>query len=126
MELNEISGIILNAAIEVHKTLGGPGLLESVYEEALVYELIEHRLNVQRQMTVPIIYKGKTLGDNLRLDILVEKQIVIECKAVEKYNKIFEAQTLTYLRLLNLRLGLVINFGSPTIKEGFHRVINGY
>jgi GxxExxY protein len=126
MELNEISGIILNAAIEVHKTLGGPGLLESVYEEGLCYELSENGLNVQRQMIVPLVYKGKTLRDHLRLDILVEKQVIIECKAVEKYNSIFEIQTLTYLRLLNLRLGLVINFGASTIKEGFHRVINGY
>jgi GxxExxY protein len=77
-------------------------------------------------MIVPVVYKGKTLSDHLRLDILVEKQVIIECKAVEKYNSIFEVQTLTYLRLLNLRLGLVINFGAPMIKDGFHRVINGY
>jgi GxxExxY protein len=126
MELNEISGTILDAAIEVHKTLGGPGLLESVYEDALCYELAERGLNVQRQMTVPIIYKKKTLGGYLRLDLLVEKQIVVECKAVEKYSSIFEVQTLTYLRLMNLHLGLVINFGAPIIKDGFHRVINGY
>ena len=124
MRLNEISGQILDAAIEVHRVLGGPGLLESVYEESLAFELQSRGLNVRRQVSVPIKYKGHNLSDPLRLDLLVEEQVVIECKAVAVYNQIFEVQALTYLRLLDLRLGVVINFGAPVIKDGFHRVAN--
>ena len=122
---NEISAIILDAAITVHKELGGPGLLESVYEEALVYELQLRGLTVERQLVVPIVYKGNSLSSPLRLDILVAGKVIVECKAVEIYNLIFNVQVLTYLRLQGLKLGLVINFGAKTIKEGFHRVVNG-
>jgi len=122
---NQISRIILDAAIEVHRTLGGPGLLESVYEEALVWELKQRGLTVERQKSVPIIYKGRTLGTPLRLDLLVNGKVIVECKATTDYNPIFEVQTLTYLRLTGLKLGLVINFGERLIKHGFHRVVNG-
>lgn len=125
MTENEISAIILDAAIAVHRELGGPGLLESVYEEALTYELKLRGLNVERQMVVPVIYKGQNLATSLRLDMLVEGKVIIECKAVELYNTIFNVQVLTYVRLKELKLGLVINFGAKTIKEGFHRVVNG-
>ncbi|MEM9951178.1 MAG: GxxExxY protein [Chloroflexota bacterium] len=121
---NELSHKIIGAAIEVHRTLGGPGLLESVYEESLAYELEDRGITVARQKLVPILYKGRALANQLRVDLLVEDTIIIECKAVEKYNAIYEAQTLTYLRLLRLRLGLVINFGDRTIKSGVKRVIN--
>ncbi len=124
MTENEISKIVLDCAIEVHKTLGGPGLLESVYEEPLCWELQKHGLNVERQTSVPIMYKGVLLASPLRLDILVEGKVIIEVKAVVEYNTIFEAQVLTYLRLLDLRLGLVINFGAKLVKDGFHRVVN--
>ena len=124
MHENEISREIIGAAIEVHKTLGGPGLLESVYEEALVWELQERGLGVERQLVVPISYKGNTLKTALRLDLLVEKKVIVEAKALTQYNSIFEAQTLTYLRLLNLQLGLVINFGNRFVKSGIHRVVN--
>ena len=121
---NRITEKIIGAAIEVHRTLGGPGLLESVYEEALVWEMQQRGLVVERQIYTPVVYKGQTLATPLRVDLLVEKQIVVENKATTQYNLIFEAQTLTYLRLLNLRIGLVINFGDRYVKKGIHRVIN--
>jgi GxxExxY protein len=125
MRENEISGAVLNAAIEVHRTLGGPGLLESVYEEALAWELTQTGFQVQRQVELPISYKGHLLATPLRVDLIVEGLVIVECKSTVKYNDIFESQTLTYVRLTNLKLGLVINFGERTIKEGFHRVANG-
>jgi len=125
MTENQISREIVLSAIEVHRTLGGPGLLESVYEEALVWELEQRGLNVQRQMTVPIQYKGVSLSSPLRLDLLVHDKVIVECKSLAKYNKIFEAQTLTYLRVTGLKLGLVINFGETLVKDGIHRVVNG-
>ena len=125
MKENEISRIILDGAIEVHKTLGGPGLLESVYTEALAFELAHRGLKVQREVVIPIKYKGVELGTPLRLDLLVEDLVIVECKAVDKYNSIFETQTLTYLRLTDLKLGMVINFGETLVKDGTHRVVNG-
>jgi len=125
MHENQISKIVLDAAIEVHRTLGGPGLLESVYEEALTWELQQRGLPVERQKLIPITYKGQTLGVPLRLDLLVGDKVIVECKATTNYNPIFEAQALTYLRLTGLKLGLVINFGERLIKHGYHRVVNG-
>jgi len=124
MNENEISRIIVLAAIEVHRTLGGPGLLESVYEEALVWELRHQGLTVERQKSVPIVYKGHTLATSLRLDLLVNGLVIVECKATTQYNSVFEAQLLTYLRLTGLKLGLVINFGERLVKDGIHRVVN--
>ncbi|MDA8746033.1 GxxExxY protein [Rubripirellula amarantea] len=124
MHENDISKIILNASIEVHRTLGGPGLLESVYEEALAWELERAGLDVKRQTLVPIIYKGNRLSTPLKLDLLLNDLVVIECKATSKYNDVFAAQVLTYLRLMELKLGLVINFGERMLKDGFHRVVN--
>jgi len=124
MHENEISKIILDAAIEVHRTLGGPGLLESVYEEALAWELTSRGLTVERQKVVPLVYKGHTLATPLRLDLLVNGQVIVECKATTQYNDIFETQVLTYLRLTDLRLGLVINFGEKRVIDGYHRVVN--
>jgi GxxExxY protein len=124
MHENEISRVIVLSAIEVHRTLGGPGLLESVYEEALVYELALRGLLVERQVEVPIYYKGVLLAHPLRLDIRVEHKVLVECKAQTNYNPITENQLLTYLRLTNLRLGLVINFGERYVRDGIHRVVN--
>lgn len=124
MRENDLSKIIYDSAIEVHKTLGGPGLLEGVYEEALAWELHNHGLAVERQLVVPVIYKGCTLSTPLRLDLLVNKLVIIEVKAVAEYNSLFEAQALTYLRLMHLKLALVINFGSQYVSKGFHRVAN--
>ena len=125
MTENEISKIVVEAAIEVHRTLGGPGLLETVYEEALAFELDSRGLTVHRQKVVPLVYKGKRLASDLRLDLLVSDRVVVECKASVVYNSVFEAQALTYLRLLDLRLALVINFGERLVKNGIHRVVNG-
>ncbi len=124
MTENEISKIIVDSAIEVHRTLGGAGLLESVYEESLFWELQSRGLFVEKQLEVPINYKGNLLASPLRLDLLVEKKVVIEVKSVVTYNTIFEAQALTYLRLMNLKLALVINFGEKRVSNGIHRVVN--
>ena len=125
MTENDISRLIVTAAIEVHRTLGGPGLLESVYEEALAWELSQAGLAVQRQVTLPIPYKGHILASPLRIDLIVSERVIIECKATSHYNEVFEAQTLTYLRLTGMKLGLVINFGERFVKDGVHRVVNG-
>ena len=125
MSENEISKIIVHCAIEVHRTLGGPGLIESVYEEALAWELAQRGLDVQRQRPVPITYKGRVLGAPLRLDMLVNHLVLVDAKATSEYHLIFEAQMLTYLRLMTLKLGLVINFGERYVANGIHRVVNG-
>jgi GxxExxY protein len=125
MTEDEISRKIVTCAIEVHRTLGGPGLLESVYEEALVWELRNVGLDVTRQLQVGLDYKGVLLATPLRLDILVERKVIIEVKAVTMFNPIFEAQTLTYLRLMDLKLGMVVNFGERYVKNGIRRVVNG-
>ncbi len=125
MTENEISRIVVECAIEVHRTLGGPGLLESVYEEALVRELEQRGLNVQRQVLLPIPYKGHTLATPLKIDLIVAELVIVECKATTQYNDIFESQLLTYLRLSERKLGLVVNFGERLVKNGIHRVVNG-
>lgn len=125
MHENEISKVIVDAAIEVHRTLGGPGLLEGVYEEALAWELKQRGLQVERQVVVPAVYKGHTLDTSLRLDLLVGGLVIVEAKATTAYNPIFEAQALTYLRMTGLKLALVINFGERYVKDGIHRVVNG-
>ena len=121
---NEISHEVIRCAIEVHRTLGGPGLLEQVYEEALVWELAESGLRVERQVTVPLSYKGKKLSAPLRIDLIVDGKVIVECKATARYSDLFAAQTLTYLRLTGLKLGLVINFGERTVRNGVRRVVN--
>jgi GxxExxY protein len=125
MTENEIAKIIVDAAIEVHRELGGPGLLEDVYEEALAEELRLRGLKVGRQLPVRITYKGRVLSKPLRLDMKVEGLVLVGNKAVSEWNPIFEAQMLTYLRLTDLKLGLVINFGERFVKNGIYRVVNG-
>jgi len=122
---NDLSGAITDAAIEVHKVLGGPGLLESVYEEALCYELGLRKIQVQRQISVPIRYKGVVLSAALRLDLLVGEKVIIEVKATEVDYALFKAQVLTYLRLTNIKLGMVLNFGQSRLIDGLTRVVNG-
>ena len=122
---NEISYKVIGAAIAVHQFLGGPGLLESVYESALCHELGINGLKVERQKHVPVIYKGVVIREPFILDLLVEDKVIIEVKAVEKEIEIYKAQLLTYLRLSNIKLGLLINFGRSSIKEGIYRVVNG-
>jgi GxxExxY protein len=125
MTENEISKVIVEAAIEVHRELGGPGLLESVYEEAMVEELTRRGMSVERQVQVPIVFKGKQLGTPLRLDLKVNGLVLVDNKAVTEWNPIFAAQMLTYLRLTKLKLRLIINFGEQYVKNGIHRVVNG-
>ena len=125
MNENEISKVIVDSAIEVHRELGGPRLIESVYEEAMVEELGRRGMKVERQLQVPIIYKGKQLGSPLRLDLKVNDLVLVEGKAVTEWNPIFGAQMLTYLRLTKLKLGLVIIFGEQYVKNRIHRVMNG-
>jgi GxxExxY protein len=125
MDENELSRVIVDSAIEVHRTLGGPGLLESIYRDSLSLELKSRALEVEKEKLVPVIYKGEIISTPLKLDFLIGRLVIVECKAVITYNPIFEAQTLTYLRLTGLKLGIVINFGQKLVKHGIHRVVNG-
>jgi GxxExxY protein len=122
---NELSKIIVDAAIEVHRELGGPGLIEDIYEEALGEELRGRGVQVEQQLPVRIVYKGRVLRKPLRLDMKIEGLVLVDNKAVTQWNPVFEAQMLTYLRCTKLRLGLVINFGERLLKAGIHRVVNG-
>ena len=119
-----LSNAIIGAAIEVHRELG-PGLLESVYEECLYRELAQRGVPVRRQVPVPVIYKGVTLDSTLRLDMLVEDLVVVEVKAVDHLDRVHEAQLLSYLKLSNLWLGMLINFNVPVLKGGIKRMVNG-
>jgi len=120
---NELSGQIISAAIEVHRILG-PGLLESLYEEALVLELELRKINVSRQVEVPVEYKGQRLKNVLRLDLLVGDLIVVEVKSVEHILPVHEAQLLGYLRLTGKRLGLLINFNAAVLSKSVRRIAN--
>ena len=122
---NEISHKIIGAAIEVHRILGGPGLLESIYEEALCHELALRGLRCARQVSIPVIYKGSFIKDPLYIDILVEDKVLVEVKATELDHPISRIQTLTYLKVSRLRLGLLINFGKEQLKDGIIRIVNG-
>jgi GxxExxY protein len=125
MDENLFSKIIVDAAIEVHRTLGGPGLLEGVYRESLAFEILSRGPTVEREVVVPLSYKGHSLGLPLRLDLRVGNLVIVECKATVEHNPIYESQLLTYLRLTGLKLGLLINFGHRLVKNGIHRVVNG-
>jgi len=121
---NEITYQIRGAIFEVYKTLG-PGLLESVYEEALVFELRQRGLKVETQKLVPILYKGTVLQTELRLDMIVEDSVIVELKSVDEMKKVFSKQLLTYLRLLNKKVGLLVNFKTDDILNSIHRIANG-
>ena len=124
---NSLTDAIINAAIEVHRTFG-PGLKEEVYEAALAIELDSRNIKCQRQVPVPVMYKGVDIGDPAhpkRIDLLVEDSVIVECKALAAArDPVFRAQCLTYLKMTGLTVGLVLNFGRPTLKEGIDRVIN--
>ncbi|MBO6585193.1 MAG: GxxExxY protein [Gracilimonas sp.] len=120
---NELSKIIIGTCIEIHRELG-PGLLESVYEEVLFSELNEKGLHVQRQVSVPLLYKEMHFETAYRLDLLVNNRVIIEIKAVESLAPVHYSQLLTYLKLSNKKLGLLINFNVKLLKEGIHRVVN--
>ena len=123
IEENELSGIILGCAIEVHKQLG-PGLLESAYQECLYFELRNKGLNVIKEKPMPIIYKEIKLDHGYRIDLLVENKVVIEIKTVESITDVHTAQVLTYLKLGNYRLGLLLDFHVASLKNGIKRIIN--
>ena len=123
MTENEISNIILGCAIEVHKRLG-PGLLESAYQECLCHELISKGLSVVKEKPMPIVYKDIKLNHGYRIDILVENKVVIEIKTVDAFSDVHIAQILTYLKLGDYKLGLLLNFNVTSIKNGIKRIIN--
>jgi len=122
--LNELSSKIIGAALEVHKELG-PGLLESVYEACLCHELSKQNVSFDSQVDLPIIYKGEITNKTYRVDILVENCVIVELKAVDTISPIHEAQLLTYMKLLNINLGLLINFNVDILKNGIRRKILG-
>ncbi len=125
MDVDEITKTIIGAAIEVHKSLG-PGLLESVYEECLFYELTLRELTVNRQVKLSVNYKEVQLDIGYRLDLLVENKVVVELKVVDKFMPIHDAQLLTYMKLVNCSVGLLINFNVPVLKKGLRRKVLNY
>ena len=125
MTENELSGIIIGAAIEVHRELG-PGLLERVYEVCLAHELKKHGLRVQSQVDMQVNYKEIELDTGFKADLLINEKLIIEVKSVKELNDIHLAQLLTYLKLSDLRLGLLINFNTRRVRDGIKRVVNGY
>lgn len=123
MTVNEITYEIRGAIYDVYKALG-PGLLESVYEEALCFELEQRGLNVERQKQVPLVYKGNVLKTELRLDLIVEDMVIVELKSVEEMKKVFAKQLLTYLRLMGKKVGLLVNFNTDDILTSITRIAN--
>ena len=121
--LDEITGAVIDASVKLHQALG-PGLLESVYETILARDLTRRGLSVERQKVVRFNYDGMEFEEGLRLDLLVEGCVVVELKSVEKLAPVHKKQVLTYLRLMKLPVGLLINFGASTLKEGLHRIVN--
>ncbi len=122
---NEISKIVFDCALKVHRTLG-PGLLESAYEECLYYELLKTGLKVEKQKPLPLVYEEVKLEIGYRLDLIIENKFVVEIKSVESLTDVHMAQILTYLKLSDCKLGMLINFNVTLIKNGIKRVINGY
>lgn len=123
--LNTITGQVIGAAIEVHRALG-PGLLESAYEACLAYELAERDLSVERQKPMPLVYKDVTMDCGYRLDLLVNGAVIVELKAFDALEPIHTAQLLSYLKLADLRVGLLVNFNVEVLKQGIVRVVNQF
>ena len=124
MDENEIGKIVVDAALRVHRELG-PGLLETVYEVVLAKELEERGLSVERQVSVPIVYRGLKFEEGFRADIIVGNRVILEIKSVEQIAKVHSKQVLTYLRLKRMHLGFLLNFGAALMKDGIERVVNG-
>ena len=125
MELNDITGIIIEESIKIHKDLG-PGLLESVYEEVLYYRLRKRELLVERQQAIPFYYEGIKMEVGFRADLIVEKSVVVEIKSVEFLSPVHPKVLLTYLKLTDSRVGLLINFNEAVLKNGIKRIVNNY
>ena len=123
MRHNEITAAIVDHSIKIHKALG-PGLLESVYQRILAYELRKAKFDVQTEHPVPVIWDGHEIHEGFRADLIVNGLVLVELKSVEETAKVHLKQTLTYLKLAKIKLGLLINFGSPLLKDGIHRVAN--
>ena len=123
--INLLTEKIIGCAIEVHRAIG-PGLLESAYEECLCYELAQRGLQFERQVPLPVIYKGVKLDCGYKLDIIVEESVILEIKAVDQLISIHEAQLLSYLRMLNMKVGLLLNFHSTVLKNGIKRIVNNF
>jgi GxxExxY protein len=124
-DLNELTGTIIGAAIEVHRNLG-PGLLESAYESCLLWELRQKQFKVETQVPVPIRYKGFQLDAGYRIDLLVQDKVIVEMKAVEKIQPIHTAQVLTYLKMTGLKMALILNFNVEKMRSGIKRIINDF
>jgi GxxExxY protein len=124
-DVEEIANIAYNAGLQLHRELG-PGLLESVYETILEEMLIGQRLSVERQKAIPIIFRGKLFDEKFRADLVVENQLLIELKPTEYFAPVHAKQVVTYLRLANLRLGFLMNFGAAAFKDCFKRLVNDY
>jgi GxxExxY protein len=123
-EIDEITESVIGAAIAVHRALG-PGLLESAYEACLAYELVDRGLSVERQKAVPVVYRGVKLDCGYRIDLLVQEKVIVELKAIERFEPIHIAQVLSYLKLSGCNVGLLINFNVKVLKDGIRRLING-
>lgn len=124
MTENEIAKIVVNTSLSIHRSLG-PGLFESVYQRVLAYELRKAGLKVDTETPVPLEWDGNILDESFRADMIVEGKLLLELKSLEKLSPVHKKQVLTYLRLLDLRLGLLLNFGAELMKEGIHRIANG-
>jgi len=124
MTENELARQVVDCCFHIHRNLG-PGLFESVYEEVLAYELTKRGLDIQRQFEVPVQWDDILLGTGFRADIVVESKVIVELKSVERVLPVHQKQLLTYLRLTNLKLGLLINFNESLIKNGIQRIVNG-
>ncbi len=122
MTLDEASNLIIKLAIKIHNKLG-PGLLESVYQRVLAYELRKAGLEVQTEVPIPVTWDGNTIDESFRADLIVENGILIELKSIEQLLPVHHKQVFTYLKLTNLNLGLLINFNTPLLKEGLHRIV---
>ena len=125
MELDDITGAIVDASLQLHR-VPGPGLLESLYEALLACELRQRGLRVERQRLITVSYNGVDLEDAFRADLLVEGRVIVEVKSLDRFAPVHRKQLLTYLRLTNLRVGLLLNFGAESMKEGLKRVVNDY
>jgi GxxExxY protein len=123
MEINQLTGIVLDACIKIHTEIG-PGCFEKVYEETLYYEFQKRRILVERQLLMPISYEELVINDAYRVDLLVEKKLIIEIKSIERLAAVHFKQVMTYLKLMKLKNGLLLNFNVEWMKEGFHRVFN--
>lgn len=124
MTHNEITGIVIDTAIDVHRRLG-PGLLESVYQVVLAHELTKRGLHVEKEVPIPVIWDNLRFEVGFRADLIVEGLVIIELKSIETVAPVHKKQLLTYLRLADKRLGLLLNFGAEVLKDGLHRVVNG-